>query len=103
MRRSLFVLALALTLAVPAATEASHRNPRVDFTATPSSAQTGQTVTFNASASRCFGTGGWLASNCTGYTWQDDADPNDPLDSPLSLGTGRVMSRSFQTAGTRYV
>jgi hypothetical protein len=103
MRRSLFVLALALTTVVPAAAEASHRNPRVDFTVTPSSAQTGQTVRFDASASRCHGTGGWLASNCSAYTWQDDGDPNDPLDSPASLGTGRVMSRSFQTVGTKYV
>jgi hypothetical protein len=102
MHRILLTLAAALTLAAPAA-EASHRSPRVDFTVTPSPAQTGQTVTFDASASRCFGSGGWSASNCTSYTWQDDADANDPVDSPYPLGTGRVLSRSFQSAGTKYV
>jgi hypothetical protein len=102
MRRILLTLAAVLTVAAPAA-EASHRDPRADFTVTPGQAQTGQTVTFDASASRCYGSGGWSASNCTSYTWQDDADANDPLDSPYALGTGRVLSRSFQSAGTKYV
>jgi hypothetical protein len=102
MRRILLTIAAVLTVAAPAA-EASHRNPRADFAVTPNQAQTGQTVTFDASATRCHGSGGWSASNCTSYTWQDDADANDPLDSPFALGTGRVLSRSFQSAGTKYV
>lgn len=35
--------------------------------------------------------------------WQDDADPNKPLDNPFALGRGRVMTRSFIMAGTKYV
>jgi hypothetical protein len=35
--------------------------------------------------------------------WQNDADPNKPLDNPFALGRGRVITRSFIMAGTKYV
>jgi hypothetical protein len=102
--KGLLLFAALYTLGLASATaDANHRNPRVDFSIDPSPAAAGQTVTFDASASKCFGTGGWRASNCTSYVWHDDADPNDPLDNPFVLGTGRVMSRNFRAAGTKYV
>lgn len=101
--KKLLLFAAVYTLGLTAAAAANHRNPRVDFSITPSPAQTGQAVTFDASATRCYGTGGWRASNWTSHVWQDDADPNKPLDNPFALGTGRVMTRSFIMAGTKYV
>ena len=101
--KKLLLFAAVYTLGLTPAAAANHRNPRVDFSITPSPAQTGQAVTFDASATRCYGTGGWRASNWTSHVWQDDADPNKPLDNPFALGTGRVMTRSFIMAGTKYV
>jgi hypothetical protein len=54
--KKLLLFAAVYTLGLTAA--ANHRNPRVGFSITPSPAQTGQAVTFDASATRCYGTGG---------------------------------------------
>lgn len=56
--KKLLLFAAVYTLGLTAAAAANHRNPRVDFSITPSPAQTGQAVTFDASATRCCGTGG---------------------------------------------
>jgi hypothetical protein len=101
--KKLLPIAALCTLGLTSAAAADHRNPRVQFSVHPNPAQTNQNVTLDASASRCYGTGGWRASNCRSYVWQDDADPNAPLDSPWPLGTGKILMRTFSDVGTKYV
>lgn len=96
--------ALLIVLILPASAFAAGKSPRATFTVSPAAPVTGQAVTFDASASVCFGSGGWLSSNCSSYSWADDGDASDPLDDPQwPLGTGKVLSFTFQGAGTKYV
>jgi hypothetical protein len=97
-------LALALVLALaPGVAWAGGKSPRAVFSVSPTSPQAGQAVTFDASSSTCFANGTWSAGACSGYKWDDDADPNDPLDSPWALGTGKVLTYTFSGPGTKYV
>jgi len=105
MRAILPALCAALVVALAACGVASGagKSPRATFTVSPASSVTGQSVTFDASASTCYSAGTWSDAACTAYRWDDDADANDPLDSPVFLGNGKVYSRTFQAAGTKYV
>ena len=66
--------------------------PTASFTFSPSSPQTGQAVTFDASGSTC------PQTPCA-YTWDD----TPPGGSVWPLGTGQTMSFTFSGAGTKYV
>jgi len=65
------------------------------FTFSPSSPVTGQAVTFNASTSTC------ASAPCT-YVWDDDG-PDGSAGSSWPLGSGQVLTSTFQGAGTKYV
>ena len=61
----------------------------VSFTYSPSTPVTGQSVSFDGTATIC------MATPCS-YTWTDDADNSH-------LGTGVTMTFTFQQVGTKYV
>ena len=66
--------------------------PTAAFTYSPSSPSTGQSVSFNGSASTC------SATPCS-YTWADDP----PSGGSWPLGSGQTMSFTFKVVGTKYV
>src|SRR3954451_15322033 len=88
-------LAIVLVLAWAGDLLAAGHSPRATFTVSPAAPTAGQQVTFDASGSTCFSAGAWAASNCSTYSWADDADPNDPLDDAFPLGTGKVLTFTF--------
>jgi hypothetical protein len=65
------------------------------FTYSPSSPVTGQPVTFDGSASTC------ASAPCT-YSWDDDG-PDGTGGGTWPLGTGQVLTFTFQGVGTKYV
>jgi hypothetical protein len=89
-----------LALSAPSAFAAG-ASPRATFTVTPAAPVAGQQVTFDASATQCYGTA-WT-STCSSFKWEDDGEANEPLDSPIALGTGQKFSFTFKNAGTKYV
>ena len=95
MRQSLLGL-LALALLIPApATARPARAPRATFTVSPSATvRTGDQVTLDASASTCLRNGQWSAANCTSYSWDESGAP---------LGTGKTLTVTFNSAGTKNV
>jgi hypothetical protein len=105
MRRTVLLgLMVVCALAWPASAMSAGKSPRATFTVSPAAPETGQEITFDASASTCWGSGGWLASNCATYAWADDGDATDPLDDPQwPLGSGKVLNFAFQGAGTKWV
>jgi hypothetical protein len=98
----LFASALLYPSAAVAAT-GHGQDPRATFRVSPAAAETGASVTFDASATTCYGDGEWSADNCASYAWDDDADSSDPLDSAYHMGDGRILSRAFNVANTKYV
>jgi hypothetical protein len=92
----LLVGALALaggSAAVPISTAAAA--PTASYSYSPSSPEAGKAVRFDASASSCG------SSPCT-YTWKDDG-PDGPGGTQWDLGTGVVLTKTFQNAGTKWV
>ena len=66
--------------------------PTASFTYSPGSPQTGQSVHFDASASKCY------ATPCT-YSWADSPAGG----TSWSLGTGQTLDYTFSQAATKYV
>ena len=66
--------------------------PTAAFKYSPSAPSTGQSVSFDGSASTC------SATPCS-YTWADDP----PTGGSWPLGSGQTMSFTFQNVGTKYV
>jgi hypothetical protein len=69
--------------------------PTAAYNYSPSAPQTGQAVSFDASASQC------QDAPCT-YTWVDDGT-DGPGGTDWPLGSGKTMSFTFQNAGTKNV
>src|SRR3954466_10033256 len=88
----LFTLALVGTVVVGALAWAT---PTVHWTYSPSDPYTGEAVTFDGSATTCD------RAPCT-YTWTDDG-PDGPGGTNWTLGTGRVLTKTFSDAGTKWV
>jgi hypothetical protein len=66
--------------------------PTAAFKYSPSAPSTGQSVSFDGSASTC------SATPCS-YTWADDP----PTGGSWPLGSGQTISFTFQNVGTKYV
>lgn len=95
MARSFLMLLLLAIFAVPAAFGADGATPVASFTYSPSEPVTGQVVTFDGSRSTC------ASTPCT-YAWSDDgSDGSGGTNWPL--GTGPVLTFTFNGAGTKYV
>jgi hypothetical protein len=95
-------IACSATFALPASVKhndatadgavSSSPAPTAAFKYSPSAPSTGQSVSFDGSASTC------SATPCS-YTWADDP----PTGGSWPLGSGQTISFTFQNVGTKYV
>ena len=87
------VLAALAALALPVtAANAAYSKPVARFTATPSTVVAGKSVKLDGSKSTC------RATPCT-YKWED----RPPTGGVYALGTGKTLTYTFKSAGTKYV
>jgi hypothetical protein len=79
----------------PVQSPSTDHQPVAAFVASPTAPVTGETVTFDASSSTCADT------PCT-YAWVDDGN-DGPAGGQWPLGSGRILTFTFQGAGIKYV